>query len=83
MKTKLVTIRVAIFYKNYFSPKIIDEKAGPNQVVEIVHHGTSQEEELTPLLDKEHLTLDVKGLVDILEVQVDFIRESPSAAGSY
>ena len=32
-----------------------------------LHDGTSQEQHEAPLLDEKHLTLDVKGFVDVLK----------------
>ena len=48
-------------------PEIIDEEAGPNKVVEALHDGTGEEQHELPLLDEDHLALDVKCFVHILK----------------
>ena len=49
------------------SPEIIDEQARPDEVVEVIHHGTGQKEHLLPFSDIDHLALDVESLIHILE----------------
>ncbi len=46
--------------------EVVYEEPRPDQVVEIVHDGTGQEQDLVPLLYEQHLTLDVQGLVHLL-----------------
>ena len=47
-------------------PEIIDEEPRPDEVVEPLHDRTGQEQHLLPLLDVDHLALDVECLVNIL-----------------
>ena len=49
-----------------YSPEIIDKEARPHQVVEALHDGAGEEQHELPLLDEDHLALDVECLVDIL-----------------
>ena len=49
-----------------FPPEIIDEEARPDQVVEALHDRAGEEQHELPLLDEDHLALDVQCLVDIL-----------------
>ena len=52
-----------------FPPEIIDEEARPDQVVEALHDRAGEEQHELPLLDEDHLALDVKRLVDILNLK--------------
>lgn len=39
--------------------QVVDEKAAPDQVVQVLHDGTSQKQHLSPFMDENHLPLDV------------------------
>ena len=61
--------------------EVVDEEAGPDEVVEPLHDGAGQEQHEAPLLDEDHLPLDVQRLVDVLQVlQLQLARAAVAGA---
>ncbi len=50
-------------------PEVVDEEARPDQVVEVIHNRTGEEEQLLPLRHVDHLPFDVQRLVHVLDEQ--------------
>ena len=46
--------------------QVIDKQSRPDQTPQIFHHRTSQEYDLLPFWNEDHLSFDVKGLIFIL-----------------
>ena len=61
--------------------QVVDEQPGPDEVVEVGHHGAGQEQHLLPLLHVDHLTLDVERLVDFLVKEILHVIKSAGGTG--
>ena len=55
------------FFEDFLPwPEVVDEQPGPDEAVELVEDGAGQEHHEAPLGHKDHLALDVQGLVYLL-----------------
>ena len=61
--------------------EVVDEEAGPDEIVQVGHHGAGQEQHLLPLLHVHHLTLDVERLVDFLVKEILHVIKSAGGTG--